>query len=203
MAVKVIGAGLAGCEAAWQIANAGISVDLYEMKPQKYSPAHHYNGMAELVCSNSLKAARLDSAAGLLKAEMERLGSLIVPCAKQTQVEAGGALAVDREKFSDLVTNKIKRHTLINVISQEVDSVPEKNAIIATGPLTAGNLAISINEKCGDYLSFFDAAAPIVTYDSLDKNEIFFASRYGRGDADYINCAMNKEEYELFYNFLD
>ncbi len=202
MAVKVIGAGLAGCEAAWQIANAGISVDLYEMKPQKYSPAHHYNGMAELVCSNSLKAARLDSAAGLLKAEMERLGSLIVPCAKQTQVEAGGALAVDREKFSDLVTNKIKRHTLINVISQEVDSVPEKNAIIATGPLTAGNLAISINEKCGDYLSFFDAAAPIVTYDSLDKNEIFFASRYGRGDADYINCAMNKEEYELFYNEL-
>ena len=202
MAVKVIGAGLAGCEAAWQIANAGISVDLYEMKPQKYSPAHHYNGMAELVCSNSLKAARLDSAAGLLKAEMERLGSLIVPCAKQTLVEAGGALAVDREKFSDLVTNKIKRHTLINVISQEVDSVPEKNAIIATGPLTAGNLAISINEKCGDYLSFFDAAAPIVTYDSLDKNEIFFASRYGRGDADYINCAMNKEEYELFYNEL-
>ena len=202
MAVKVIGAGLAGCEAAWQIANAGISVDLYEMKPQKYSPAHHYNGMAELVCSNSLKAARLDSAAGLLKAEMERLGSLIVPCAKQTQVEAGGALAVDREKFSDLVTNKIKRHTLINVISQEVDSVPEKNAIIATGPLTAGNLAISINEKCGDYLSFFDAAAPIVTYDSLDKDEIFFASRYGRGDADYINCAMNKEEYELFYNEL-
>ena len=202
MAVKVIGAGLAGCEAAWQIANAGISVDLYEMKPQKYSPAHHYNGMAELVCSNSLKAARLDSAAGLLKAEMERLGSLIVPCAKQTQVEAGGALAIDREKFSELITNKIKRHTLINVISQEVDSVPEKNAIIATGPLTAGNLAISINEKCGDYLSFFDAAAPIVTYDSLDKNEIFFASRYGRGDADYINCAMNKEEYELFYNEL-
>ena len=202
MAVKVIGAGLAGCEAAWQIANSGIPVDLYEMKPQKYSPAHHYNGMAELVCSNSLKAARLDSAAGLLKAEMERLGSLIVPCAKQTQIEAGGALAVDREKFSDLVTNKIKSHTLINVISQEVDSVPEENAIIATGPLTAGNLAASINEKCGDYLSFFDAAAPIVTYDSLDKDEIFFASRYGRGDADYINCAMNKEEYELFYNEL-
>ncbi len=202
MAVKVIGAGLAGCEAAWQIANAGFAVNLYEMKPQKYSPAHHYSGMAELVCSNSLKAARVESAAGLLKAEMERLGSLIIPCAKQTQVEAGGALAVDREKFSDLVTEKIKSHPLINVISEEVGSFPEENAIIATGPLTSGNLAASINEKCGDYLSFFDAAAPIVTYDSLDKDKVFFASRYGRGDADYINCAMNKEEYELFYNEL-
>ena len=202
MAVKVIGAGLAGCEAAWQIANAGFAVNLYEMKPQKYSPAHHYSGMAELVCSNSLKAARVESAAGLLKTEMERLGSLIIPCAKQTQVEAGGALAVDREKFSDLVTEKIKSHPLINVISEEVGSFPEENAIIATGPLTSGNLAASINEKCGDYLSFFDAAAPIVTYDSLDKDKVFFASRYGRGDADYINCAMNKEEYELFYNEL-
>ena len=202
MTVKVIGAGLAGCEAAWQTANAGIETELYEMKPSKYTPAHHYSGMSELVCSNSLKAARLDSAAGLLKTEMERLGSLIVPCAKETQVEAGGALAVDRFKFSDLVTSKIKSHPLIKVVSEEVTSVPEGNVIIATGPLTSDALAQSIKEICGDRLSFFDAAAPIVTYESLDKEKVFFASRYDKGDADYINCPMNKEEYELFYNEL-
>ncbi len=200
--VKVIGAGLAGCEAAWQLANAGIDVELYEMKPLKYSPAHHYKGFAELVCSNSLKAARIDSAAGLLKAEMERLGSVVVPSAKETQVEAGGALAVDREKFSDTVTKKITSHPNIKIISEEVESIPDGNVIIATGPLTSGGLAKSISEKCGEYLSFFDAAAPIVTYESLDKELVFFASRYDKGDADYINCPMNKEEYELFYNEL-
>ncbi|MBP0978941.1 MAG: FAD-dependent oxidoreductase, partial [Oscillospiraceae bacterium] len=158
MAVKVIGAGLAGCEAAWQLANAGIETELYEMKPVKYSPAHHYEGMAELVCSKSLKAARVDSACGLLKEEMRRLGSLIVPCAEATSVEAGGALAVDRTKFSDLVTQKIKEHPYIKVISEEVTSVPEGDVIIATGPLTSGALAESVSEKCGSYLSFFDAA---------------------------------------------
>lgn len=202
MAVKIIGAGLAGCEAAWQTANAGIETELYEMKPLKYSPAHHYEGMAELVCSNSLKAARIDSACGLLKEEMRRLGSLIVPCAEETKVEAGGALAVDRKKFSDLVTEKIKSHPLIKVISEEVTAIPEGNVIIATGPLTSGAFADSISERCGSYLSFFDAAAPIVTYDSLDKELVFFASRYDKGDADYINCPMNREEYELFYHEL-
>lgn len=202
MSVKVIGAGLAGCEAAWQLANAGIETTLYEMKPKKYTPAHHYEGMAELVCSNSLKASRLDSAAGLLKAEMKRLGSLIVPCAEETQVEAGGALAVDRTAFSDLITSKIKSHPLITVVNDEVKEIPDGNVIIATGPLTSGELAQSILDKCGNYLSFFDAAAPIVTYDSLDKDVVFFASRYDRGDADYINCPMTKEEYILFYNEL-
>ncbi|MDO5150214.1 MAG: methylenetetrahydrofolate--tRNA-(uracil(54)-C(5))-methyltransferase (FADH(2)-oxidizing) TrmFO [Oscillospiraceae bacterium] len=202
MAVKVIGAGLAGCEAAWQLANAGIETELYEMKPHKFTPAHHYEGMAELVCSNSLKALRVDSACGLLKEEMRLLGSLIVPCAVETQVEAGGALAVDRTKFSDLVTEKIKSHPLIKVISEEVCAVPDGNVIIATGPLTSGPLAESISEKYGSYLSFFDAAAPIVTYDSLDRDVVFFASRYDKGDADYINCPMNREEYELFYNEL-
>lgn len=201
--VKVIGGGLAGCEAAWQIANAGIEVELYEMKPHKYTPAHHYKGLAELVCSNSLKAARHDSAAGLLKEEMEKLGSLIVPCAKANAVEAGGALAVDRENFSDSITEKIMSNPLIKVIDKEVEEIPEDGiVIIATGPLTAGGLAESIRKKCGDYLSFFDAAAPIVTYDSLDKEKVFFASRYDRGDADYINCPMNKEEYLAFYNAL-
>lgn len=201
--VKVIGGGLAGCEAVWQIANAGIEVELYEMKPHKYTPAHHYKGLAELVCSNSLKAARHDSAAGLLKEEMEKLGSLIVPCAKANAVEAGGALAVDRENFSDSVTEKIMSNPLIKVIDKEVEEIPEDGiVIIATGPLTAGRLAESIRKKCGDYLSFFDAAAPIVTYESLDKEKVFFASRYDRGDADYINCPMNKEEYLAFYNAL-
>lgn len=202
MTVTVIGGGLAGCEAAWQLASAGINVDLYEMKPKKYSPAHHYEGLAELVCSNSLKAARHESAAGLLKEEMELLGSVIIPCAKLTAVEAGGALAVDRKKFSDMVTEKIMEHPLINVIGEEVTEIPNGRVIIATGPLTSGALAESISQKCGSYLSFFDAAAPIVTYDSLDKEKVFFASRYDRGDADYINCPMDKEEYLSFYNAL-
>lgn len=200
--VSVIGAGLAGCEAAWSLAQNGINVRLYEMKPQKFSPAHKYGGFAELVCSNSLKAARLESAAGLLKTEMEMLGSLTVPCAKENAVEAGGALAVDREKFSDSVTEKIKNHPLIEVIGGEVTEIPEGIVIIATGPLTSDAMAEKISALCGEGLSFYDAAAPIVTYESLDKDKVFFASRYDRGDADYINCPMDKEEYLAFYNAL-
>lgn len=200
--VKVIGAGLAGCEAAWQLANNGFEVELYEMKPKKYTAAHKYKGFAELVCSNSLKASRLDSAAGLLKEEMRTLGSLIVPCAIKCSVAAGGALAVDREEFSDLVTKNIMENQNIEIFEEEVEKIPEGNVIIATGPLTSGGLAEDIKNKCGNYLSFFDAAAPIVTYESLDKERIFFASRYGKGDDDYINCPMNKEEYLTFYNEL-
>lgn len=200
--VKVIGAGLAGCEAAWQLANAGIDVLLYEMKPKKFTPAHKYKGFAELVCSNSLKAERIESAAGMLKEEMRRLGSVTMECAKATKVSAGGALAVDREKFSDMVTEKITSHTKITVIEDEVTEIPEGNVIIATGPLTSGGLAESIGRLCGDYLYFHDAAAPIVTYESLDKKKVFFASRYGKGEADYINCPMDKEEYLAFYNEL-
>ena len=200
--VKVIGAGLAGCEAAWQLATAGIKVELYEMKPQKYTPAHHYSGFAELVCSNSLKASRIESAAGLLKAEMEKLGSLTVPCAKLNAVDAGGALAVDREKFSDAVTEKIRNNPLITVLNKEINEIPDGAAIIATGPLTSDKLAQNISSRFGSSLSFFDAAAPIVTFDSLDSKLVFFASRYDRGDADYINCPMNKEEYLSFYNEL-
>ncbi|MBR4510346.1 MAG: methylenetetrahydrofolate--tRNA-(uracil(54)-C(5))-methyltransferase (FADH(2)-oxidizing) TrmFO [Ruminococcus sp.] len=200
--VNVIGAGLAGCEAAWALARYGIDVKLYEMKPEKYTPAHKYSGFAELVCSNSLKAARLESAAGLLKTEMEMLGSLTVPCAKENAVEAGGALAVDREKFSDSVTAKIKSDPHIEVIGREVTELPEGTTIIATGPLTSGAMAEVIKQLCGEGLSFYDAAAPIVTYDSLDMDKVFFASRYDRGDADYINCPMNKEEYQAFYREL-
>lgn len=200
--VNVIGAGLAGCEAAWALARYGIGVRLFEMKPQKFTPAHKYGGFAELVCSNSLKAARLESAAGLLKTEMEMLGSLTVPCAKANAVEAGGALAVDRERFSDAVTEKIRSCPLIEVIEQEVTELPEGVTIIATGPLTSGALAEEIKKLCGEGLSFYDAAAPIVTYESLDMEKVFFASRYDRGDADYINCPMNKEEYLAFYKAL-
>ena len=200
--VNVIGAGLAGCEAAWRLAQEGINARLYEMKPEKFSPAHKYGGFAELVCSNSLKAARLESAAGLLKYEMEHLGSLTVPCAKENSVEAGGALAVDREKFSDCVTEKIRSHPLIEVVGGEVTALPDGIVIIATGPLTSGAMADTIKQLCGEGLSFYDAAAPIVTYESLDLDKVFFASRYDRGDADYINCPMNKEEYLAFYKAL-
>ena len=200
--VNVIGAGLAGCEAAWRLAQEGINVRLYEMKPEKFSPAHKYGGFAELVCSNSLKAARLESAAGLLKYEMEHLGSLTVPCAKENSVEAGGALAVDREKFSDCVTEKIRSHPLIEVVGGEVTALPDGIVIIATGPLTSGAMADTIKQLCGEGLSFYDAAAPIVTYESLDLDKVFFASRYDRGDADYINCPMNKEEYLAFHEAL-
>lgn len=200
--IKVIGGGLAGCEAAWQLARYGLEVELYEMKPQKFSPAHKNPNLAELVCSNSLKASRLDSAAGLLKTEMEILGSLTVPCAKECAVAAGGALAVDREKFSALITEKIKNNPKIKLISKEIDTIPEGDVIIATGPLTSDNLAENIKTLCNGSLSFYDAAAPIVSFESLDKDKVFFASRYDRGDSDYINCPMNKEEYLAFYNEL-
>jgi methylenetetrahydrofolate--tRNA-(uracil-5-)-methyltransferase len=201
--VKVIGAGLAGCEAAWILAENGIKVKLYDMKPDKKSPAHHEDNLCELVCSNSLKAARIESAAGLLKAEMEYLGSLLVPCAKKCAVAAGGALAVDRDEFSKLVTEKIKNHPLIELIENtEITQIPDGNVIIATGPLTSDALSQEIEKLTSKRLSFFDAAAPIVTYESLDKEKVFAASRYDRGDADYINCPMNKEEYLNFYNNL-
>lgn len=203
MRVSVIGAGLAGCEAAWQLVRFGYDVTLYEMKPQKFSPAHHYPGMAELVCSNSLKAMRVESAAGLLKEEMTLLGSLLVPCAKACAVAAGGALAVDREAFSDLVTDKIRGESKIKVVEEEVTRIPEGPVIVATGPLTSDALSKSIREMLGEeYLSFYDAAAPIVSVESLDMRRCFFAARYGRGEDDYINCPFSKEEYEAFYDAL-
>lgn len=202
MTVKVIGAGLAGCEAAIQLANRGFSVELYEMKPKKFSPAHKYEGFAELVCSNSLKSARVDSACGLLKAEMRVLGSVICKAADKTAVPAGGALAVDRVDFSDEVTRIVKSHPNITVISEEVTDFPEENAVICTGPLTSDTLADKIRERCGDYLSFYDAAAPIVTSESIDFSIAFEQSRYDKGGADYINCPMNKDEYDAFYNAL-
>ena len=199
--ITVIGGGLAGCEAAWQIAGQGVPVTLMEMKPQKFSPAHKSSGLAELICSNSLKAARLDSAAGLLKEEMRRLGSLLTDCAEQTKVPAGGALAVDRDEFSRLVTEKIEAHPLIEIRREEVFDLPAESdeiTVVATGPLTAEPLSKKIQELCGGALSFFDAAAPIVTRESLDMDRCFLASRYGKGDSDYINCPMNKEEYDRF-----
>ena len=202
MKIKVIGAGLAGCEAAHQLAKRGFSVDLYEMKPVKYTPAHHYEGLSELVCSNSLKAMRLESAAGLLKAEMEMMDSLIIECAKKTSVAAGGALAVDRKLFSDMVTQRIKSNPNINLISEEVTEIPDGPVIIATGPLTSDALTDKISALCGQSLYFYDAAAPIVTFDSIDKDKVFFAARYGRGDDDYINCPFEKDEYLNFYNEL-
>lgn len=204
MKVKVIGAGLAGCEAAWQLANAGIKVDLYEQKPISFSPAHKLHTMAELVCSNSLRAAGKENAVGLLKEEMRHMGSLIMECADSTAVPAGGALAVDREQFSALVSEKISNHPNINVINEKVDEIPNDcYAIIATGPLTEGKLYENIRDFFGDgYLHFFDAAAPIVERDSIDMSKAYFAARYGKGGADYINCPMGKDEYDAFYNEL-
>ena len=204
MKIRVIGAGLAGCEAAWQIAQAGVQVELWEMKPQKYSPAHHSPDFAELICSNSLKAARVDSAAGLLKEEMRRLGSLLMQCADQCRVPAGGALAVDRHAFSAAVTKAIREHPQIEVHSGEITEIPADGVnVIATGPLTSDALAEKIAALCGGSLSFFDAAAPIVTAESLGRDRIFAASRYGKGEDDaYLNCPMNKEEYERFYEAL-
>ena len=189
-------------EAAWQLANKGFDVTLYEMKPRKYSPAHHYKGFAELVCSNSLKAARVGSAAGMLKAEMRMFGSLTMEAADATQVPAGGALAVNRELFSDYITEKITNHPNIKVISEEITEFPEENTIICTGPLTSDAFAETIKAKCGLPMSFYDAAAPIVTAESIDMTKAFFATRYDKGDADYINCPMTREEYEAFYNEL-
>lgn len=206
MKFRVIGAGLAGVEAAWQIAQAGYKVDLYEMKGIKRTPAHKTDLFAELVCSNSLKASRLDSAAGLLKEEMAILGSLTVPTARQCAVPAGGALAVDREIFAGRITEKIKANKNINIITKVVEKLDLSDdaiTIVATGPLTDGVLAENIKQLTGDYLSFYDAAAPIVAADSVDMTKAFGASRYDRGgDDDYINCPFNKAEYERFINEL-
>jgi len=198
--VKVIGAGLAGSEAAWQLANRGIQVELYEMRPVKKSPAHHTGDFAELVCSNSLRGDRLENAVGLLKEELRRVGSLIMECAEATRVEAGGCLAVDRGGFSRMVTEKIKNHPNITVISEEVTQVPEGPVIIATGPLTSDDMSDAIAGYFGEtgYLHFFDAAAPLVTAESIDMSLAWWQSRYDRGTPDYINCALNKEQYEEF-----
>ena len=198
----VIGAGLAGCEAAWQLAQRGVQVTLYEMKPEKYTPAHHSAGFAELVCSNSLRSDQLTNAVGLLKEEMRQLDSLILRAADATRVPAGGALAVDREAFSRYVTGAVTGHPLIRVERREVAELPERNAVIATGPLTSDALAEKIAGLAGlKTLNFYDAAAPIVSGESLDMTKVFRAGRYGRGD-DYLNCPMNREEYEAFYQAL-
>ena len=204
MEVKVIGAGLAGCEAAWQLANRDIDVRLYEMKPKKMTPAHHSPDFAELVCSNSLRGDRLENAVGLLKEELRRLDSLILSCAEATRVEAGGCLAVDRGGFSQMVTEKIRSHPRITVVEEEVTQVPEGPVIIATGPLTSDALSQAIGEYFGEtgYLHFFDAAAPLVTAESIDMELAWWQSRYDRGTPDYVNCAMNKEEYEAFWQAL-
>ncbi len=200
--VNVIGAGLAGCEAAYQMAKRGIQVKLYEMKPQKFSPAHHSGNFAELVCSNSLRSDQLENAVGLLKEELRKMDSLILRAADATRVPAGGALAVDREGFSQYVTNEIKTNANIEVIYGEMERIPDDNiTIIATGPLTSEPMFDYIRKIIGeDYLHFFDAAAPIVTYDSINMDRAFKAARYGKGSEDYINCPMNREEYDAFYN---
>ena len=197
--VKVVGAGLAGSEAAWQLAQRGVAVELYEMKPQKMTPAHHADTFAELVCSNSFRGDRLENAVGLLKEELRRLGSLILTCAEATRVEAGGCLAVDRQGFSQMVTDKIRSHPNITVVEEELTQVPEGPVIIATGPLTSDALSEAIGAYFGeDYLHFYDAAAPLVTAESVDMTKAWWQSRYDRGTPDYVNCSMNKEEYDAF-----
>ena len=201
--VKVIGAGLAGSEAAWQLARRGIKVTLYEMKPHKKSPAHHADTFAELVCSNSLRGDKLENAVGLLKEELRRMGSLIMECADATRVEAGGCLAVDRYGFSKMVTDRIRSNPNITVVEEEVTEVPEGPVIIASGPLTTDALSDAIGRYFGaDYLHFFDAAAPLVTAESIDMNEAWWQSRYDRGTPDYINCAMDRQQYEAFLHEL-
>ena len=204
MFVNVIGAGLAGCEAAFQIAERNIRVRLFEMKPHKMTPAHKSRDFCELICSNSLKAARVESAAGLLKEEMRRMDSLLMQCADKCTVPAGGALAVDRDIFSAMVTERIKTHPMIEVIEDEVKEIPhDAVTVIATGPLTSDTLAEKITGLCGGGLHFFDAAAPIVTAESIDMENAFTASRYDKGGDDaYINCPMNKDEYEAFHKEL-
>ena len=204
MKVKVIGAGLAGCEAALQLSHAGIDVELYEMKPKKFSPAHSDEKLAELVCSNSLKADRIENACGLLKAEMRLFNSVMTEAADKTRVPAGGALAVDRKLFSEYITEKIKNDSRIEVIREEVKEInPDEYTIIATGPLTSEGLSDAVKTlTSSEGLYFYDAAAPVVTEESIDKSKVFKAARYDRGTADYINCPMNKEEYTAFYNAL-
>ncbi len=198
--VTVVGAGLAGCEAAWQLAVRGVPVALWEMKPEKMTPAHHSPDFAELVCSNSLRGDRLENAVGLLKEELRRCGSLILACAEETRVAAGGALAVDRERFSALVTAKIRARPEITVVAREAEAVPAGPAIVATGPLTSEAMAAAIRDYFGGaaYLSFYDAAAPLVDAASIDMERAWFASRYDRGTPDYINCAMDRAQYEAF-----
>ena len=202
--VRIYGAGLAGCEAAWQVAERGVKVELYEMKPEKYTPAHHSPSFAELVCSNSLRSDRVTNAVGLLKEELLRMGSLIMEAAYATRVPAGSALAVDRRLFSDYVTEKIKNHKNIDIIPREVDRIDEDFVtVVATGPLTSDKMAAYIENDLGCRgLHFFDAAAPIVDAESINMDIAFFASRYNKGDADYINCPMTREQYEAFYEAL-
>lgn len=202
--VIVIGAGLAGCEAAWQLAQRGVKVKLYEMRPANSTPAHHTEKFAELVCSNSLRSNQLENAVGLLKQEMRNLGSLIMECADMHAIPAGGALAVDREKFSEMVTDRIKTHPNIQVINEEIIDIPiDEYVIIASGPLTSDKLSSSIMKLTeNDYFYFYDAAAPIVSFESIDMSKAFKASRYDKGESDYINCPMNEEEYNRFYQEL-
>ena len=204
MEVSVIGAGLAGSECAWQLAQRGIAVKLYEMKPEKRTPAHHTDAFAELCCSNSLRGAGLENAVGLLKEELRQLGSLILACADATRVEAGGALAVDRHGFADLVTERIRSHPNITVIPGEVTAIPEGEVVVASGPLTSDALAETLEkllgEGCG--LHFYDAAAPLVSAASVDMEKAWFGSRYDKGTADYVNCPMTEEEYAAFWEAL-
>lgn len=201
--VKILGAGLAGCEAAYFLAKRGVKVTLCEQKPKKFSDAHKSENFAELVCSNSLKSTREDSSQGMLKNEMRHFGSIVLECAEKCSVPAGGALAVDRDIFSALITEKIKNHPNITMEYGEVTEIdPDRLTIVATGPLTSGRLYRQIKEMCGRGMSFYDAAAPIVMADSIDMSKVFAASRYGKGDDDYLNCPFNKEEYEAFYRAL-
>ena len=204
--VIIVGAGMAGSEAAWQVAQRGIKVDLYEMRPEKSTPAHKTEKFAELVCSNSLRGAGLENAVGLLKEEMRQLNSMIMESADINRVPAGGALAVDREGFSQYITDKVKNHPNVTVINKEIETIPQEDdaiTIIASGPLTSEVLAKSIGELTGqDYFYFYDAAAPLISKESIDMSKAYRASRYGKGTADYINCPMDKEEYEKFWQEL-
>ncbi len=204
MELKIIGGGLAGCEAAWQAANRGIKVRLSEMKPLRFSPAHTNKDFGELVCSNSLKGNGLDNACGLLKEEMRRMNSLIISCADETRVPAGGALAVDRDKFAALITERIKSHENIETVSEIVSDInTDEFTVVATGPLSDDSLNGAITALTGcEALSFFDAAAPVVTAESIDAEKTYMAARYNKGTADYINCPMTKDEYDAFYDAL-
>ena len=204
MKVTVIGAGLAGSEAAWQLAQRGIQVTLCEMKPEKKTPAHETEYFAELCCSNSLRSDQLENAVGLLKEELRRMDSLIIRCADATRVPAGGALAVDRHGFARMVTEELRRHPNVTVVEGEITKIPEGEVIIASGPLTSDALAEKLQQLFGDAttLNFFDAAAPLVSYESVDMNSAYFASRYDKGTPDYINCPMNEEEYKAFWTAL-
>ena len=202
MKVTVIGAGLAGSEAAYQLAKRGIAVDLYEMRPFKMTPAHQTGLFAELICSNSLRAASIENAVGLLKEEMRMLDSLIMKAADANKVEAGGALAVDREAFSKYITDYLSSHPLIHIIKEEVTEIPDGPVIIASGPLTSEALHQQIEALVGEHLYFFDAVAPIVTAESIDMDKVFLASRYNKGEASYLNCPMNKDEFDAFYDYL-